>query len=106
MYARIFLNFLYDSYFIFYFLQVVPAGIVHLHMERFGDHFTWSKITTCIHNVVVGKLWIDNYGEIVIRNHSTGDISRIRIHKASGKEQGQLSGKVKHFQRIFFFTIF
>ena len=78
------------------FLQVIPAGIMHLRIARFGDHFTWSKVTTCVHNVVVGKLWIDNYGEIVIRNLSTGDVSRIRIHKASGKEQGQLSGKVKN----------
>ncbi|MCO5563921.1 hypothetical protein L7F22_017573 [Adiantum nelumboides] len=74
--------------------QVFPAGRVHLHMPRFADHYTWSKITTCIHNVVVGKLWIDNYGEIVIRNHTTGDISRIRFHKATSKEQGRLTGKV------------
>ncbi|MCO5593728.1 hypothetical protein L7F22_047745 [Adiantum nelumboides] len=75
-------------------VEVFPAGRVHLHMPRFADHFTWSKITTCIHNVVVGKLWIDNYGEIMIRNHTTGDISRIRFHKATSKEQGRLTGKV------------
>lgn len=75
-------------------VEVVPSGSVHLRMPRFRDHFTWSKITTCIHNVVVGKLWIDNYGELVIRNHMTGEVSRIRFHKASSKEQGRLTGKV------------
>lgn len=75
-------------------VEVFPEGVVHLRIPRFGDHFTWSKITTCIHNIVVGKLWIDNYGELVIRNHSTGDVSRIRFHKASSSEQGHVTGKV------------
>lgn len=75
-------------------VEVVPSGVVHLRIPRFGDHFTWSKITTCIHNVVVGKLWIDNYGELIIRNNTTGETSRIRIHKATSREQGRLSGKI------------
>ena len=68
---------------------------MHLRMSRFGDHFTWNKVTTCIHNMVVGKLWIDNYGECVIRNHTTGEESRIRFHKANSKEQGHITGKVE-----------
>lgn len=75
-------------------VEVIPAGVVHLRIPKFGDHFSWSKVTTCIHNIVVGKLWIDNYGELVIRNHTTGEVSRIRILKASSREQGCLTGKV------------
>ncbi|KAH7365710.1 hypothetical protein KP509_18G041900 [Ceratopteris richardii] len=75
-------------------VEVFPAGRVHLRIPRHNDHYSWSKITTCIHNVVVGKLWIDNYGELVICNHETGEVSRIRFHKATGKEQGRLTGKI------------
>lgn len=75
-------------------VEVFPCGRVHLHFPKYGDHFSWSKITTCIHNVVVGKLWIDNYGELVIRNHTTGEVSRIRFQKATSKEQGRIAGKV------------
>eukprot|EP00250_Pteridium_aquilinum_P002584 c12805_g1_i1 orf=179-3232(+) len=75
-------------------VEVFPSGRVHLRIPKFGDHITWSKITTCIHNVVVGKLWIDNYGELLIRNHTTGEASHIRFYKATSKEQGRLTGKV------------
>eukprot|EP00975_Prorocentrum_lima_P052705 11045472-Prorocentrum_lima.AAC.1 len=45
--------------------QVLPEGVSHLRLKAWGDHFSWTKVTTCIHNVVVGKMWIDNYGDIL-----------------------------------------
>jgi hypothetical protein len=44
--------------------------------------------------VVVGKLWIDNYGEVLVRNYSTGEMSRVRFHKATSREQCRISGKI------------
>ncbi|KAL3676842.1 hypothetical protein R1sor_026790 [Riccia sorocarpa] len=75
-------------------VEVQPTGLCHLRYRKFGDHFTWNKVTTCAHNVVVGRLWIDNYGELAIKNHATGDTSRIRFQKAGAKEQCRISGKV------------
>ncbi|KAL2608829.1 hypothetical protein R1flu_027402 [Riccia fluitans] len=75
-------------------VEVQPTGLCHLRYRKYGDHFTWNKVTTCAHNVVVGRLWIDNYGELVIKNHATGDTSRIRFQKANAKEQCRISGKV------------
>ncbi len=69
-------------------------GVAHLKIPKFGDHITWNRATLCIHNVVVGKLWIDNYGEVLVRNHSTGEMSRVRFHKATSREQCRISGKV------------
>jgi len=75
-------------------LQVLCNGVVHLKIPKFGDHITWNRATLCIHNVVVGKLWIDNYGEVLIRNHSTGEMARVRFHKATSQQQCHISGKV------------
>lgn len=38
-----------------------------------GNHYTWRKVTTTIHNIIVGKLWVDNHGEMEITNHKNGD---------------------------------
>jgi hypothetical protein len=75
-------------------LQVLCNGVVHLKIPKFGDHITWNRATLCIHNVVVGKLWIDNYGEVLVRNHSTGEMARVRFHKATSQQQCHISGKV------------
>lgn len=30
-------------------------------------------MTTTIHNIIVGKLWVDHHGEMEITNHANGD---------------------------------
>ena len=35
---------------------------------RFGDHYEWNKVTSCIHNILSGQRWIEHYGEMSIKN--------------------------------------
>lgn len=35
---------------------------------RYGDCYVWNKVTTCIHNILSGRRWIEHYGEVTIRN--------------------------------------
>jgi len=55
------------------YLQVIPLGIAHLVFTESGNHYTWRKVTTTVHNIIVGKLWVDQHGEMDIVNHHTGD---------------------------------
>ena len=41
------------------YLQVIPHGTAHLKFTKTGYHYTWKKVTTTVHNIIVGKLWID-----------------------------------------------
>lgn len=27
--------------------------------EKSNNHYSWKKVTTTVHNIIVGKLWID-----------------------------------------------
>ena len=54
-------------------LEIVPLGLAHLKFTESGNHYTWRKVTTIVHNIVVGKLWVDQVGDMVIKNHKTGD---------------------------------
>eukprot|EP01134_Creolimax_fragrantissima_P007888 CFRG7888T1 len=48
-----------------------------------GNHFTWNKITTSVHNIIIGKLWLENHGVMKIINHTTGDTCELDF-KQSG----------------------
>uniref|UniRef100_A0A7N6C0M4 Oxysterol-binding protein n=1 Tax=Anabas testudineus TaxID=64144 RepID=A0A7N6C0M4_ANATE len=49
-------------------MEILPIGSVNLVIPRFGDHYEWNKVTTCVHNILSGRRWIEHYGEITIRN--------------------------------------
>jgi len=61
------------------YLQVNPIDISHLLFESTGHHYTWRKITTTVHNIIVGRLWIDNFGDLTITNHVTGDKCHLKF---------------------------
>lgn len=61
------------------YLQVNPVDISHLEFESSGHHLTFRKVTTTVHNIIVGKLWIDNHGDLNIVNHSTGDQCHLKF---------------------------
>lgn len=36
--------------------------------SRYGDHYEWNKVVTCIHNVLSQQRYLEHYGEVTIRN--------------------------------------
>ena len=50
-----------------------PLGIHHCVFTESGNHYTWRKVKTVVHNIVIGKLWVDQHGEMSVINHSTND---------------------------------
>ncbi|KAJ3261452.1 hypothetical protein HK104_006821 [Borealophlyctis nickersoniae] len=59
-------------------LELHPLGTCHVRLPIPGgggetEHYSWKKVTTAVNNLIVGKLWIDHYGDMVIRNWRTGE---------------------------------
>ncbi|XP_017282078.1 oxysterol-binding protein-related protein 3 isoform X3 [Kryptolebias marmoratus] len=59
-------------------MEIVPVGSTHVTLPRFGDHYEWNKVTSCIHNILSGQRWIEHYGEIAIKN-SNSDTCQCKI---------------------------
>ncbi|KAK1172959.1 oxysterol-binding protein-related protein 3-like isoform X4 [Acipenser oxyrinchus oxyrinchus] len=59
-------------------MEIVPVGTTHVMLPKFGDHYEWNKITSCIHNILSGQRWIEHYGEISIKN-SNSDICQCKV---------------------------
>ena len=71
------------------YLEVEPLGITHLEFLASKNHYTWRKVAfhinlssistsalqvkTVVHNIVIGKLWVDNCGDMEVVNHRTMD---------------------------------
>ncbi|XP_063926416.1 oxysterol-binding protein 1 isoform X2 [Zophobas morio] len=47
------------------YLQIIPLGTAQVEFDN-GNKFSWRKVTTTIHNIIVGKLWVDQHGDMEI----------------------------------------
>ncbi|XP_060533104.1 oxysterol-binding protein 1 isoform X2 [Cylas formicarius] len=48
------------------YLQVIPLGSASVEFRGNGHRFSWRKVTTTVHNIIVGKLWVDQHGDMEI----------------------------------------
>lgn len=42
--------------------DIVPSlslGSIQCLFDKSNNHYSWKKVTTTVHNIIVGKLWID-----------------------------------------------
>ncbi|KAI9003209.1 Oxysterol-binding protein [Gaertneriomyces semiglobifer] len=55
-------------------LEICPTGLCHHSVgdERY-EHYTWKKVTTTVNNLIMGTLYIEHSGDMVIRNHRTNE---------------------------------
>ncbi|KAF3860158.1 hypothetical protein F7725_000413 [Dissostichus mawsoni] len=54
-------------------VEAEPKGTITLELLKHNEAYTWSNPYCCVHNIILGKLWIEQYGTVEIVNHSTGD---------------------------------
>ncbi|XP_047198150.1 oxysterol-binding protein 1 isoform X2 [Hippoglossus stenolepis] len=61
------------------YLSIMPLGSIQCLFDKSNNHYSWKKVTTTVHNIIVGKLWIDQSGEIDVVNHKTGDRCHLKF---------------------------
>ncbi|XP_013733981.2 oxysterol-binding protein-related protein 2A isoform X1 [Brassica napus] len=49
-------------------IQVEPVGVLTLEFDD-GEVFQWSKVTSTIYNIILGKLYCDHHGVMQIRGN-------------------------------------
>ncbi|KAH8407179.1 hypothetical protein KR222_009978 [Zaprionus bogoriensis] len=48
------------------YVQINPLGGAYILFRKTGHRYTWHKVTTTVNNIIVGKLWVDQHGEMEI----------------------------------------
>ncbi|XP_046973476.1 oxysterol-binding protein-related protein 6-like isoform X3 [Vanessa cardui] len=64
-------------------MEFQPAGRVHVKLLTTGDHYSWNKVTTCVHNLFGGQRWVDQYGDMHITCHGSDISCKLNFIKAS-----------------------
>ncbi|XP_040294635.1 oxysterol-binding protein-related protein 2 [Bufo bufo] len=78
-------------------VEAEPRGTITLELLKHKEVYTWTNPTCCVHNVIIGKLWIEQYGTMEIVNHSTGDKCVLNFKPCGlfGKELHRVEGHIQ-----------
>ncbi|KER22356.1 hypothetical protein T265_09527 [Opisthorchis viverrini] len=64
-------------------IEVQPKGTVTLELRKFGEIYTWQNPNLIVHNVLVGKMWIEHVGQLNVTNHKTGILAQLEFSSSS-----------------------
>ncbi|KAE8740422.1 hypothetical protein FOCC_FOCC014058 [Frankliniella occidentalis] len=53
-------------------VEITPKGVVTVELPKWKEAYTWTNVNCCVHNIIIGKLWIEQSGTMEVVNHSTG----------------------------------
>ncbi|KAJ8412287.1 hypothetical protein AAFF_G00145540 [Aldrovandia affinis] len=78
-------------------VEAEPRGTITLELLRHRESYTWTNPLCCVHNIILGKLWIEQYGTMDIINHSTGDRCVLNFKPCGmfGKELHRVEGYIQ-----------
>ncbi|XP_018603552.2 oxysterol-binding protein-related protein 1 isoform X2 [Scleropages formosus] len=77
-------------------VEAEPKGTITLELPRYNEAYTWTNPTCCVHNIIVGQLWIEQYGNVEIINHKTGERCCLNFKPCGlfGKELHKVEGYI------------
>ncbi|XP_022083401.1 oxysterol-binding protein-related protein 1-like [Acanthaster planci] len=77
-------------------LEVLPKGVVTVTIPKYNETYTWHNPSSCLHNLIVGKLWIEMYGLLEMTNHKTGHKCFLHFKPAGwfGKDLHKVEGYI------------
>ncbi|XP_054433525.1 oxysterol-binding protein-related protein 2 isoform X3 [Pteronotus mesoamericanus] len=89
-------------------VEAEPRGTITLELLRHGEAYTWTNPTCCVHNVIIGKLWIEQYGTVEILNHRTGDkcVLHFKPRGLFGRELHRVEGHIQDKSKKKLFVIY
>ncbi|XP_036915913.1 oxysterol-binding protein-related protein 2 [Sturnira hondurensis] len=89
-------------------VEAEPRGTITLELLRHEEAYTWTNPTCCVHNVIIGKLWIEQYGTVQILNHRTGDRCVLHFKPCGlfGKELHRVEGYIQDKNKKKLFVIY
>ncbi|KAG8633054.1 oxysterol-binding protein-related protein 1C isoform X1 [Manihot esculenta] len=76
-------------------IQLDPVGVLTLEFDD-GEIFQWSKVTTSIYNLILGKLYCDHYGTMRIEgNHEYSCKLKFKEQSIIERNPHQVNGTVQ-----------
>ncbi|RUS88311.1 hypothetical protein EGW08_003949, partial [Elysia chlorotica] len=64
-------------------VEINPKGNITLELHKYKETYTWQNVNCCIHNIIVGQLWVEHSGTMEI-TCSQGSLRSVLHFKQSG----------------------
>ncbi|KAF9974873.1 hypothetical protein BGZ73_001648 [Actinomortierella ambigua] len=68
-------------------MEIMPNSTIHIMIPKYGDHYTISKPSTWMRNLMAGTKYLEHTGELKVTNHTTKETAVLTF-----KESGYFSG--------------
>uniref|UniRef100_A0AAY4DTH7 Oxysterol-binding protein n=1 Tax=Denticeps clupeoides TaxID=299321 RepID=A0AAY4DTH7_9TELE len=77
-------------------VEAEPKGVITLELPKYNEAYTWTNPTCCVHNIIVGQLWIEQYGNVEVINHRSGERCYLNFKPCGlfGKELHKVEGYI------------
>lgn len=69
-------------------LDCTSLGFTNVFLKPFQELYKWHPVKTVVHNVILGKAWLDHFGELKIVNKTTGEKAIIEFTKCGWFSKG------------------
>lgn len=62
-------------------LDVTPVGVSSVVLKKWNEHYSWPNVRTIVHRLIIGKMWVDHFGDttITIKHNGTEDVHPIKV---------------------------
>ncbi|KAK3844174.1 MAG: Oxysterol-binding protein-domain-containing protein [Linnemannia gamsii] len=64
-------------------MELMPNGTIHIYFTKTNDHFTISKPTTWMRNLMAGTKYLEHTGDMKIVNHTTQETCVLTFKESS-----------------------
>ena len=63
-------------------IEITPHGVLRVSFAD-GESFQWHKVVSSIHNLIIGKLYIDHYGTMRIKSSRAGLKCKLKFKESN-----------------------
>ncbi|XP_044741981.1 oxysterol-binding protein-related protein 1-like [Chrysoperla carnea] len=71
-------------------VEIQPKGVVTVEFPKWEEAFTWSNVNCCVHNIIVGRLWMEQYGTMEIVSSNPNGYKATLTFKPAGWQSKDL----------------
>ncbi|KAL3281019.1 hypothetical protein HHI36_004243 [Cryptolaemus montrouzieri] len=82
-------------------VQIIPQGEANIEFKK-GNAYCWNKVTTIVHNYLIGTVWVDQQGEVKIvgSKKTEGITCNIRFIPYTGSPFRRIKGDYRKVEGV------
>ncbi|KAI8093758.1 Oxysterol-binding protein-domain-containing protein [Halteromyces radiatus] len=65
-------------------MEFMTEGVYHVNLTGHDDHYTYSKPSSWMRNMIAGEKYLEHAGEMKVTNHTTGDYAIVTFKEGTG----------------------